>query len=265
MYQQNNHELISEFRDLRVVTGKESKKTFNVKVKEYFPGMFRELRQQLNIQELEFIQSLSEVIQFEAKGGKSGMEFCITRDRHYIIKEISNIEFNYFMKFCPKYLEYVIKKARRGKPCMLCLIFAVFKVSGSKFIIMENITTIGTRNLRKYDLKGSRLKRLKLGIDPGSTLLDTNFLLERNADPLFINAPGGFDLYETFRRDLFLLFEQDVIDYSLFVVVDPERGQCYMKVIDFLRSYDIYKKVENKWKQMKQRCFLALATRWSPS
>lgn len=54
------------------------------------------------------------------------------------------------------------------------------------YIAMENLFYgMDSNNLTVYDLKGSEAKRWKK--KRGKTLLDTNFIIEQNGEPLLVN------------------------------------------------------------------------------
>lgn len=65
-------------------------------------------------------------------------------------------------------------------------IYGMFEIQHSKgslyYIAMENLFYGLNDNLLVYDLKGSEAKRWKK--KTGSTLLDTNYLIDRNGEPL---------------------------------------------------------------------------------
>lgn len=54
---------------------------------------------------------------------------------------------------------------------------------------MENLLNIASTDkgkVKTYDLKGSELNRFKAQVRPETTLPDTNYLVERNGDPVFL-------------------------------------------------------------------------------
>ena len=51
--------------------------------------------------------------------------------------------------------------------------------------------------------------------------------------------------------DCYFLSKNYIVDYSLVVMLDLGRKQAYLKIIDYLRNYDLMKNFESKFKKIK--------------
>ena len=88
------------------------------------------------------------------------------------------------------------------------------------FIAMENLFYGMSGDLITYDLKGSQLNRWnqKAG---SKTLLDTNYRIDRNGEPMPI-------LYEHFCKEI-IIFQVSVSD----AFIDDSEFLCRCKVVDY--------------------------------
>lgn len=57
--------------------------------------------------EYSYIQSLARCMKWDATGGKSGSSFLKTRDDRFIMKQLSKVELEAFIKFAPHYFQYM--------------------------------------------------------------------------------------------------------------------------------------------------------------
>lgn len=220
-------------------------------MKEYFPLGFQKLRESNKINIEYFYHSLSEIQNFQTSGGKTNSSFFITYDSKYVVKKISKTEFKMFKSFCQDYLSFLQELQLQNKKSFLCLIFGLFKIKRQKFIVMENCNYFIQNPQNEtlvYDLKGSTIRRFQAKMKKDQTRIDTNFKLERNGEPLFFWSEKIEDLFKVLQRDTFFLQKKDIVDYSMLVVLDLTEKKCYLKIIDYLRMYDLAKNVESKWK-----------------
>lgn len=101
------------------------------------------------------------------------------------MKEVSPLEFNYFLGFASQYFDHMAASTNT----LLAKTFGVFEVrfEGYKnyFSVMENVFFgIDKETVKTYDLKGSKKKRFLKNTEIG---LDTNFLIDFNGEPFFID------------------------------------------------------------------------------
>lgn len=152
-----------------------------------------------------------------------------------------------FYDFGPKYFEHMFKHSYEDKPSVLIKIFGMFekkyKNNSVYYIVMENLFYGMPSERTVYDLKGSEAKRWNR--KGGSTLLDTNFIIDQNGEPLPVlkNNYGFFIFYsyskeyisKAFILDSEFLEKCEVVDYSLLVVIDRERQILKLGIIDYLQ------------------------------
>ena len=222
-------------------------------VKEYFPANFEILRQKYKISLEYFIHSLSSAMPLSTTGGKTGSAFFVTTDQKYVIKEIAGPEFKHFKKFGLDFINYMLENSTENSQSLICRIYGFFKVNKSKFVVMENLSYfVGnpTNRIFRYDLKGSERNRFARNVRVDQTLMDTNFLIDRNGDPVSLNVAKEKCFWETLKRDSLFLSQHNIIDYSLFVVLDATDEVCYVKIIDYLRDYDWLKLAEDEIKKL---------------
>lgn len=257
LFKENRLLLVFNFRRLlayKFTTPME--KTAKFRLKEYFPQAFQNLRYHLKIEDDYFMHSLSQISNFNPSGGQTQTSFFITRDNKYVIKEVGKREFGYFMDFCLDYVKYMFENSSSKSPSFLCRIYGVFKSDKRFFVVMENLNYYIddlTKTTKNYDLKGSELNRFKAKVKPNSTLTDTNYLIDRNGDPLYLDASAVSNLWQILSRDSLFLEQKNIIDYSLFLSIDVDNQVCFMKVIDYFRKYDVIKNVEEKFKKMRNK------------
>ena len=247
-------EIISLFKDHFKLNKNTPFPKVKINLIEYYGQKFQKLRKLYRINLEYFFHSISEIQNFNPSGGKTDADFFMTKDKKYVAKEINSTEFKSFLKFCPDYITYLTEIHNSNRKSLLCLIFALFKVNKKYYIIMENLYFFikNEENIVKtYDLKGSELNRLVFKIKKKQTLPDTNFQIERNGDPVYMEAKKIKNLMEILKRDTFFLSKKELVDYSLLLVLDVGNKLAFMKIIDYLREYDFTKNIENKWKKIR--------------
>lgn len=126
------------------------------------------------------------------------------------------------------------------------------------YLVMENLYFgMGdTSNLLVYDLKGSetnRLEKKKKGV-----LLDTNFRIDRNSEPIPIikenyrynDRAFQVNYLINIKIDCKFLNKHNVIDYSLLLIIDQKQKKLRMGIIDYLRFYTWDKETEHYLKYL---------------
>lgn len=108
-----------------------------------------------------------------------------------MVKAINSKENKHFLQFAKDYINYTKQQVREKRPSYLCLVYGAFKVREQSYIIMENLRNFSESDdsdLKTYDLKGSEINRFQAKLKEGSTLQDTNFLVERNGEPIYLKG-----------------------------------------------------------------------------
>ncbi|XP_037080111.1 1-phosphatidylinositol 3-phosphate 5-kinase-like [Pollicipes pollicipes] len=216
---------------------------------------FRRLRQAMfSAGEERFVRCLMHCKPWNAKGGKSGSTFHKSSDDRFVIKTISKIEKDHFVRFGIKYIEYILDSLTAGRPSVLAKILGVFlvgyknNITGSAkksyVIVMENLL-YGRQVSQKFDLKGSLRNRLADTKDKSEVvLLDQNMVTLLSENPLYVRPHAKRILMEAISRDTFFLQTCQVMDYSLLVGMDDAQRCLVVGIIDYLRSYTYDKAVE---------------------
>eukprot|EP01017_Pseudomicrothorax_dubius_P024353 TRINITY_DN2588_c0_g2_i1.p1 TRINITY_DN2588_c0_g2~~TRINITY_DN2588_c0_g2_i1.p1 ORF type:complete len:162 (+),score=39.91 TRINITY_DN2588_c0_g2_i1:39-524(+) len=121
------------------------------------------------------------------------------------------------------------------------------------YIVMENLF-LGfdlADGLQVFDLKGSETRRYVDPDKPNQVLLDTNFRIIRNSEPLSLSSSDYKTLIDhALSRDAELLARQNVMDYSLLVIINRKLSQVKIGIIDYLRQYTWDKQMETVGKKM---------------
>ncbi|KAK1403650.1 1-phosphatidylinositol-3-phosphate 5-kinase [Heracleum sosnowskyi] len=214
---------------------------------------FRDLRRRCCSSEVDYIASLSRCRNWDAKGGKSKSFFAKTLDDHFIIKEIQRIEYESFCKFALEYFNYMNDCFEQGNQTCLAKILGIYQVTVRKksgketnhdLMVMENLT-FGRSVSRQYDLKGALHARLNSAPNvSGAVLLDQNFVNDMNKSPFYVGRQAKRKLQRAVWNDTAFLNSINVMDYSLLVGVDTQKGELVCGIIDYLRQYTWDKQLE---------------------
>ena len=90
-----------------------------------------------------------------------------------------------FKKFAMNYFEHMQRHIFDNKPSLLSKIYGMFEVKDKTteyYIVMENLLFGMGDDLKIYDLKGSETNRWET--KKKGVLLDTNFKVDRNSQPI---------------------------------------------------------------------------------
>lgn len=220
-------------------------------------SQFRRLRSALFADdnfEQRLVRSLSQCRPWKARGGKSGSTFQKSLDDRFIIKTISRVEKDHFVRFAANYVDYVLMRRSQGRPSALAKIVGVFLVgyrnntTGSArkayTIVMENLF-YGRQLCQKFDLKGSLRNRMADTKEPSEVvLMDQNVLTGLGESPLYVRSHAKRVLMCALASDTQFLQRCQVMDYSLLAGVDRENDSLVVGIIDYLRSYTYDKAME---------------------
>ena len=124
------------------------------------------------------------------------------------------------------------------------------KVSQQYCILMENLLlNVDEEVAIKYDLKGSERSRFVNIKNSKQVALDTNFLFDMKSRPI----PLQFQMRKTLKlaiaNDSLYLAQHQIIDYSLFLIIDPKKKTLRVGIIDYIQQYTIEKELESYIKQ----------------
>lgn len=233
----------------------------------FFAEQFDAFRRKCGIDE-SFIQSLSRCIKWDSAGGKSGSAFLKTLDDRFVIKELSTVELDSFVKFAPSYFEYMAQALFHELPTVIAKIFGFYQIHIKNpidgrnlkmdILIMENLF-YEKKNLRIFDLKGSmRNRHVQKTGKQNEVLLDENMVEYIYESPLFVREYDKKLLKASLWNDTLFLAKMNVMDYSLVIGIDDESKILTVGIIDCIRTFTWDKKLES-W--VKEKGFVGGSTK----
>lgn len=118
-------------------------------------------------------------------------------------------------------------------------------------VIMENLFfgIPDSPYISVYDLKGSESNRFLKKVS--GTLLDTNFKIDRNAEPLPIQKESFTTIDRALHQDAKFLCANQVVDYSLLLIINKKDMTVKMGIIDYLREYNTISMLEHNYKYVR--------------
>jgi 1-phosphatidylinositol-3-phosphate 5-kinase len=102
-------------------------------------------------------------------------------------------------------------------------------------LMMENLLLgVDESETIKYDLKGSRRNRYSVGNRDGKVTLDNNFLKDMRSRPIPMQYQMRRMLQIAINNDALYLSKHSIIDYSLFVAINPIKKTIRVGIIDYI-------------------------------
>ena len=223
-----------------------------VSVRVFAPEIFHQLRGFFGISEPKYLHSILESgpfvsFQSNSKGAaRVGGVFFFTRDGTYLIKTIKRDEVGSFLKILTRYHNFMKENGRRSLLTRFCGMYEIeMPTSDSKsrretFVVMNSVFPVQASKLisERFDLKGSTLGREcspdeKLSKGSSAILKDLDLAkevdllmsLRHHKGPkdisvgLHLGPTSKAVLLKQLRRDVQLLVDCNLIDYSLLVGV----------------------------------------------
>eukprot|EP00629_Pelagomonadales_sp_RCC1024_P016914 CAMPEP_0119289286 /NCGR_PEP_ID=MMETSP1329-20130426/38774_1 /TAXON_ID=114041 /ORGANISM="Genus nov. species nov., Strain RCC1024" /LENGTH=1488 /DNA_ID=CAMNT_0007290085 /DNA_START=1173 /DNA_END=5636 /DNA_ORIENTATION=- len=231
-------------------------------------------------EELGYLRSLSMAQPWNAQGGKSGATFLKTDDGRFVVKQITRTELQMFLEYAPAYFEYLSKSFFHKYSTLLVKVLGVYqigshnRVNGKRImeqvVVMENLFHECSITCA-FDLKGStrsRYARVRTTESAKLTsqepeepatfaprrahpvLLDENFVEFTNGRPLPMHDQAKAYFNSAVLNDTLFLSLINVVDYSILVGLDEEHHELVVGIIDYMRQYDILKKMERMGKSV---------------
>ena len=162
-------------------------------------------------------------------GGKSKAHFFKSWDEKFVVKCLSELEFNMFIKSCFHYFVHNNKYFFFKMPSSLVKVVGAYriKIASTKktiiyCVVMENLNYLispKNANIITYDLKGSELNRYIKNKENGRVLMDTNFVEDFGGEPLVLDQKIYTLLLCAIKNDTKICRNMDVIDYSLLCII----------------------------------------------
>lgn len=225
----------------------------------YFPRQFQALRLYTETPE-SFLLSISKATKNHYRYGTSGASFSYTHDSKYVLKSTKEREVEMFLLLAPNYFQHVFKSFYCGMPSRLAKVYGAYRVSvknlltGNRrvewLLLAENLRITMPRIFKVFDLKGTLNPRRFVRLGDKRTKMDRNFLEEMEGFPLFLTAAAKRELDAALWNDTLLLSLQNVVDYSLLVLVNDEKRELALGVIDYMQQYTFEKALENRYRRV---------------
>lgn len=221
--------------------------------KVFYAEQFDALRIKCGVSE-RIVESLSRCMKWDSKGGKTKSVFLKTLDDRFVLKSLSQIEAQAFLRFAPDYFHVMYKYFYKDLPSVIAKMLGFFQitiknpVTGVDFnwslLVMENLF-YDRSPTRTFDLKGSmRNRRIQSTGEQNEVLLDENMVDFIYETPLFTREHSKRLLSLCVFNDTFFLAKQNVMDYSLMIAIDETRKELVVGIIDCIRTYTWDKKLE---------------------
>ncbi|KAJ8127310.1 hypothetical protein O1611_g6326 [Lasiodiplodia mahajangana] len=223
-------------------------------VKIFYAEQFDALRRKCGVSD-RIVESLSRCVPWDSKGGKTKSVFLKTQDDRLVMKSLSQIETQAFLKFAPAYFSIMAEALFHELPSVIAKMLGFFQVVIKNtvtnteikldLLLMENLF-YDREPTRIFDLKGSmRNRKIQSTGEQNEVLLDENMVEYIYESPLFAREHSKKLLRASVFNDTLFLARQDVMDYSLMIAVDEVRKELVVGIIDCIRTYTWDKKLES--------------------
>ena len=221
--------------------------------KVFYAEQFDAVRRKCGVSE-RIVESLSRCMKWDSKGGKTKSVFLKTLDDRFVLKSLSQIETQAFLRFAPAYFRIMSESLFHELPSVIAKMLGFYQivirnpVTGIEFnwflLVMENLF-YDRSPTRIFDLKGSmRNRRIQSTGEQNEVLLDENMVEFIYESPLFVREHSKKLLRASVWNDTLFLSRQNVMDYSLMIAIDENRKELVVGIIDCIRTYTWDKKLE---------------------
>lgn len=222
--------------------------------KVFYTEQFDAIRRKCGVS-TRIVESLSRCLKWDSKGGKTKSLFLKTLDDRFVLKSLSTIETQSFLRFAPAYFQLISECLFQELPSVIAKMLGFYQiiiknpVTGVDFnwflIVMENLF-YDRSPTRIFDLKGSmRNRRIQSTGEQNEVLLDENMVEFIYESPLFAREHSKKVLRGSVWNDTLFLARQNVMDYSLMIAIDESRKELVVGIIDCIRTYTWDKKLES--------------------
>ena len=215
---------------------------------------FHSLRQLKQVENLDFLLSLSRSTLKKDNVGKSTSIFRQSHDHRYIIKLVSEREIKMFQAMAWGYFAHMACNQDSILNTCLGVYKIVSKFSGKakiSYVMVYDKIGYGLAGPNiVYDLKGTMNKRRKVKDGDNKTKMDLNFVEDFKSVPLPIQLSDLHRLSKSLEKDSSFLKSCNVIDYSLLLVINRSTRRVVVGIIDYLQHYTFDKVIENTYKSV---------------
>ncbi|KAI9715239.1 MAG: hypothetical protein M1812_006050 [Candelaria pacifica] len=206
----------------------------------FFAEQFDAVRRKCGVSD-RIVESLSRCLKWDSKGGKTRSVFLKTMDDRFILKSLSPVETQAFIRFAPAYFQIMSEALFHELPSVIAKMLGFYQLviknpaTGSDIkwdvLVMENL--FYDRNpTRLFDLKGSmRNRKIQSTGEQNEVLLDENMVEYIYESPLFAREHSKKLLRASVWNDTLFLARQNVMDYSLMIAIDEDRKELVVGII----------------------------------
>lgn len=160
----------------------------------FFAEQFDAVRRKCGVSD-RIVESLSRCLKWDSKGGKTKSVFLKTLDERLVVKSLSPIETQAFLKFAPAYFNIMAEALFHDLPTVIAKMLGFYQiiiknpVTGTEIkwdvLVMENLFYDRSPS-RIFDLKGSmRNRKIQSTGEQNEVLLDENMVEFIYESPLF--------------------------------------------------------------------------------
>lgn len=236
-----------------------NKRKYSFKFKDYFGYKFSQLRQFYNINEKEYIDSLTSqrLLNELNSPGKSGSFFYFSKDYKYIIKTIHHSEHLHLRKYLKQYINHMLI----NRESLICQYYGLYRIklptSFSKrtniinrriyLVVMNNVFPPRININTIFDLKGSLTGRFTMihdgdfnnGNNDKSQIVkkDLNWLNE-NGRIIFKDKIEMQKFLKQLRKDTEILVKTNTMDYSLLIGIYNLNDEDSLKQLEYTMKVD---------------------------
>ncbi|CAG9331234.1 unnamed protein product [Blepharisma stoltei] len=230
------------------------------KVTVYFAKQFHSIRMVACGTDEQFLLSISNSKKINGQLGKSQATFSLSHDCRFILKIIDKNEFSMFSGIAQNYFQHLCKNFYHLMPSKLVKTVGAFKIQHKNHHIGENtkVWALLFENLGygmpekslTYDLKGTSNKRRYVKQGETRTKMDLNYLEDFRCKPITISQEMKKYFDVAIWNDTLFLSKQNIVDYSLLVIINPEFKKVAIGIIDYFEQYTFERAVESKYKKV---------------
>ena len=255
-------EVATEFQE---ISGKSETRnlygpTMSFGITVFYPRQFHAIRLHLCGTVEKFIESIAMSQSQITELGKSGATFMLSHDNKYILKVVEEKEFRMFLDLAPNYFRHICKNFFHLMPSRLVKTLGAFRIHQKNLktgknktdwmLLFENLGYQMPKKNLVYDLKGTCNQSRRVKDGKKQTKMDLNFLDDLSGMPIFLSPETKRIFDAGIWNDTLFLAKQNVVDYSLLLMICPETGKIEAGIIDYLQQYNFEKAVESKYKKV---------------
>ena len=235
--------------------------TFNVHM--FFPRQFQVIRDKIGAKHNEFLMGIVSSGAKMGSPGKSKATFSKSHNNLYIIKILDEKEFGMFKDLAPNYFRHFCNSEFHSMPCRMVRTIGCYRVYTKNHtlgkskcqwaILFENLGPTMPKEVEVYDLKGSFNTRRFINGKQRMTKMDKNFLEDFHGLPLTVTKEAKKLLDMSIWNDTLFLAKQNIVDYSLLLIVSTSYQVITMGIIDYIAKYTFEKALEHKYKEVTSK------------